>query len=260
MKKKDATNKKNPPVTGKPQPKAVKNFAPNPKLALVAAFACVLLYANTFHNGYVLDDKGIIQDNQYVQQGLKGIGGIFGSDVWHFQNINLGYYRPLSLVTFAVEHQFFGNNPYISHIINVLLFALTGFLVCLLLMHIFRQYSPFFSLAIALLFVAHPIHTEVVANIKSRDEILSFLNLIAALYFLLKAYSHKVDYKMLAFSALFFYLALLSKETAFAGIFIAPLVIYFATSKNFINSLFVLSVFAVVFGVFQLQKYLALGT
>ena len=115
-------------------------------------------------------------------QGFAGIKNIFTSDVWHFQNLNLGYYRPLSLVSFAVEQQLFPNNPHVSHFVNVLLYSLTAFLLYFLLLKIFNRKHPLFSLVVTLLFIAHPLHTEVVANIKSRDEILSFLNLIAALF------------------------------------------------------------------------------
>jgi tetratricopeptide (TPR) repeat protein len=77
-----------------------------------------------------------------------------------------------------------------------------------------------------LLFIAHPAHTEVVANIKSRDEILAFLFSVLSLKYLF----HYVDSntkRNLFFSLLFFFLSLLSKETAISMIIIFPLSLYF---------------------------------
>src|SRR4051812_30613362 len=75
-----------------------------PALIAIIAFA---LYANTIMHDYALDDWGAITNNQFVQEGIKGIPDILKVDLWHFGNLTLGYYRPLSLITFAVEHQLF---------------------------------------------------------------------------------------------------------------------------------------------------------
>ena len=126
-------------------------FLPDIRFAVVAAFTGFILYANTIGHSYVLDDAGVITENQFVQQGVKGIPEIFKSDLWHFANVNLGYYRPLSLVSFAVENEFFPNNPQVSHLTNVLLYALTGFFLCLFLMSLFNKFHPAFSLIVSFL-------------------------------------------------------------------------------------------------------------
>ena len=249
---------------------SVSVFEPNIWMAIICAIFGFVLYANTIGNGYVLDDNGVIIENPYVMKGFKGIYDILTIDIAHFRNMNLGYYRPLSLITFAIENQFFPKNPHVAHFDNVLLYALTGFFLCLLLMRIFNNRHPVFAFIISLLFLAHPIHTEVVANIKSRDEILSFLNLVIAIYCLIKAITpKKTDFKFLVVSCLFFYLALLSKETAMVGVVLAPLILYFisstlaadAKSKTVNTGLSVSKIlmwalpFVAVFFLFQIQKY-----
>ena len=98
---------------------------------MIAALAFVL-YVNTLWNQYALDDAIVITQNQFTQQGFKGIGNIMTSDVFlgFFKTeknlVAGGRYRPLSVVTFAIEHQLFGENPGVSHFINLLLYALTG--------------------------------------------------------------------------------------------------------------------------------------
>jgi len=194
--------------------------------ALSIAIVGFLLYFNTIGNDYALDDNNSIIQNNYVQEGFSGIPKLMTIDYWYFAGMNLGYYRPLSLITFAIEHQLFGNNPHVSHFDNALLYGLTGFLLFLFLIQLFPKKHIGFSFLICLLFMAHPIHTEVVANIKSRDEILSFLNVIAMCYF---AFRHIKTNKIrdLIWSLVFAYLGLLSKETAILGVLLLALFHYY---------------------------------
>src|SRR5579872_2723574 len=104
------------PVPGPVQSNKTYLFA---FILLVIGF---MIYANTIPGGYVLDDTAAIKTNKYVQEGVSGIPKIMQVDFWYFYGQNAGYYRPLSLITFAVEHQFFGNNSHISHGVNALLF------------------------------------------------------------------------------------------------------------------------------------------
>jgi hypothetical protein len=239
-------------------------LAPRIWCAAAAGLFGLALYANTIGHGYVLDDEGVITGNPDVRAGLRGIPNILRAGIWHYENVNLGYYRPLSLITFAVENQFWPGNPHVSHLGNVLLYAATGFSLCLLLMRIFRDHHPALPFLVTVLFMAHPIHTEVVANIKSRDELLAFLNLVIALLFLLKCYGpeHRkqdAEWKRLAPSLVFFYLALLSKETAMTGLLIAPLALYFAGEDGVKPCLLRTLPWLVVAWAFQLQKMKMLG-
>lgn len=142
----------------------------------VAALALLgfVLYVNTFGHQYALDDIAAVGQNLFVKKGLAGIPDLLRTEFWHFSNISLGYYRPLSLITFAMEQEYFKDNPNISHMINAGLYALTGLSIGALL----QKWLPgqtIIAFLIGLVFIAHPIHTEIVANIKGRDEILSFL-------------------------------------------------------------------------------------
>ena len=229
------------------------------KLAGLCSIVAFLLYANTITHSYVLDDTAVILQNEYVQQGISGIPKIFTSDIWHFENIQLGYYRPLSVSTFAIEHQLWGDIPQVSHFINVLLFALTAFFLCLLLIRVFKNLSPLFAVLILMLFAAHPIHTEVVANIKSRDEILSFLNLVLAAYSLMLGVTNRgVNRKWIALSFVFFYIAMLAKESALVGVILFPLLLLYMADFSWKKILAYATPFLLLVIVFQTQKYLAL--
>ncbi|MFN8356755.1 MAG: tetratricopeptide repeat protein [Spirosomataceae bacterium] len=227
--------------------------------ALVTALFAGALYAITFRHEYVLDDAAAITYNNYVQEGLSGIPKLMKVDFWFFMNLNLGYYRPLSLITFAIEQQFFGDDPHIRHVGNVIFYALTGFFLNLLLQRWFHNRHKWFALLIGLLFIAHPVHTEVVSNIKSRDELLSFLNMTATLL-LFTTYLDTRQLKYLGWSCLTFYMAYLSKESSITTLGIIPLIAYFMRGESIKQSLTRLLPYLGVTLLFFMQKMALLGT
>jgi hypothetical protein len=146
-----------------------------------------------------------------------------------------GRFRPLSLVTFAIEHQLWGNLAYMSHLINVTIYAITGVLLYTLLRkllvlgkstkaELIRTQAAF----ITLLFIVLPSHSEPVINIKGRDDLLCLLFFILAVFQLLK-YIQSKSKLPLFYSGLFYFLSLLSKETALTFVLVFPLILYFFT-------------------------------
>ena len=227
--------------------------------AIIIAAVAFLLYSNTIGHAYALDDSGAITGNRYVQEGFSGILKLLKVEFWHFANVHLGYYRPLALITFAIEHQFFHGNPHISHFINCLIFAFSGFMLFIVLNKIFNAYNPLFPFFIALLFVAHPIHTEIIANIKGRDELLSFFNVMVMLWFALKfTDTKKIFY--LVISLLFCYLGMLSKETALTGVMLLPVFLYYYKNLKVLECLKKSIPFALIVILFFIQKKYLLGT
>lgn len=208
-------------------------------ILFVAAF---VLYGNTIPHGYALDDAVVITDNKFTQQGFAGIADIFSYDSFKghgdhiLHSVSGGRYRPLSIATFAVEYGLFGESPRMSHFVNVLIYACTAVLLFIVLNMLLKGLPrtnvflsvPFFA---TLVFIAHPVHTEVVANIKSRDELLSFLFALAAMYCALRSLeTGKMLFAILSGVCLF--LALLSKEIAIVFVVIIPLSLYFFTKAD----------------------------
>src|SRR3954463_13031381 len=84
--------------------------------ALAIVIVGIIFYASTRKNNYALDDDIIMKQNMYVQKGFYGIGEIFANDAYKSyyesmgveQQLSGGRYRPLSVVTFAIEQQIFG--------------------------------------------------------------------------------------------------------------------------------------------------------
>ena len=194
---------------------------------------CFILYGNSIKNNYAIDDDFVTTTNSQnpnsrIEKGIKGIPEIFTTHYFESEQQSFEY-RPIVLVTYALEFQFFKSNPHISHFINVLIYAITCVLLFVILSSLLRSYHVVFPLLITFLFIAHPIHSEVVNNLKSRDELLAFLFGISSIYYFLKK-TELCKWKYLTFAIIFFALALLSKKSAIIFVAIIPLTIYFFTS------------------------------
>ncbi len=218
-----------------------KKILLNKWAALIFLIVSFILFGNTMGNRYCLDDAIVITQNKFTQQGLKGIDDIFANESFtgFFGEskalVSGARYRPLSIATFAIEKQFFGERPAISHFINIVLYFLTGLLLFLVL----QQIIPFddkqkigIAFISTLLFLFHPVHTEVVANIKGRDEIMALMLSLVSVYYILQFYKENKVSK-LVIAAISFFLALLSKENAFFVIVLLPLLLYAAGYKTF---------------------------
>ena len=185
-------------------------------------------YYNTAFNYYSLDDHYIDTSNEAIAKGISGIPEIFTSLYAEESGMAYGY-RALVRTSYALEYQFTLNSPYrpyISHIINVILYMLGLLLMYNVLRRLFRNYTPWFPFLTTILFLTHPLHTEVVASLKNRDIILVFIfSFLAVQQFLKWADFNKT--KHLYLGLLYFALALISKETAIAQLAVFPLVLYF---------------------------------
>jgi len=249
-----------PSPVSQPIPAFFKNI--RLQCALIFGFA-FLLYANTLTHGFVLDDGIVITDNMFTKDGIKGIPGILTKDTFFgFFKVegkeNLvsgGRYRPLTLVLFALLYQMVGAAPFVFHLLTVLLFGATCVVLYLTLRRLFARlgddYPDMLAWVAAVLFASHPIHTEVVANVKGCDEIMTLLGCLGATFFALKAIqtnqlkwgigaesfnlfevsSSTLQTNQLKWgigAGLIFFAACLSKENAAAFVFVIPLALWFS--------------------------------
>lgn len=178
-----------------------------------------LLYANTLQNGYNMDDTLVTQNHPLTSQGIDAIGDIFTSP--YYQD-DMGYaygYRPMVHLSFAIEHTLFGEKPDIGHLINTVLFAFSCLLLFKFLFRINKNELSTWIVVATLLFAVHPIHTEVVASLKNRDELLAFLFAIASGISMI-AFFDKKKWLSLFWALLFFTAAMLSKKSALPMLFI----------------------------------------
>lgn len=237
--------------------------------AIIMLFA-VILYGVTISFDFTLDDTLMITSNELTKKGISGIPEIFSNDafVGFFGNdkdlVAGGRYRPLTHAMFAVEYEFFGANPAVGHLMNVILYALLGLIVfntlslCIRNIPSKNKWISYIPFTATLLFIAHPLHTEVVANIKGRDEIISMGGSMLALLYSIR-YIDKRKTKYLLFSFLSILFALFSKENAITFLAVVPLALYFFTNaekKDYIMTSVPLLAASVIF---LFARYHALG-
>src|SRR5208282_5765887 len=119
-------------------------------------------------------------------------------------------FRPVSFATFALNLAVGGGHPFGFHLFNLLLHAAVTLLLYLVLLKLLEGLPQGATVAwvAALLFAVHPIHTEDVASIVGRFELLAVGFLLAAWLF------HLRDRPILMLVC--FVLALMSKESAVA--------------------------------------------
>lgn len=242
-----------PSKTVQPTIKTPKSsfFKENALALIILSVLVVALYISTVRFDYALDDTMVIVDNKFTQRGFDGIGDIFKYESFrgYFgekKNLLEGdRYRPLSIATFAAEVSLFGKgNKAAGHFMNILLYVLTAILMYRVLLFMFpsknteggseQKFAQLFSVPMiaTALFIAHPLHVEVVANIKGRDEILALLGELGTLYFTFR-YLNDKNTKYLLASFVAFLVGIFSKESAITFLAVVSLTAHFFTKASF---------------------------
>ncbi len=192
-----------------------------------AVLLALLCYSTSLPNGLTYDDRALILDNPRLAD-LRDWRAVWLSDWWQLvqseDEVNSQrdrLYRPLTLLTFALNYAVHGHQPAGYHVVNVLLHA--G--VCLLVYRFARRVVNDAAVAAlaAVLFAVHPVHVEAVANVVGRAELLAAFFLLGGLLTLHPAKTQP-NAGRTALAALLFLLAILSKETAICYPAVAALI------------------------------------
>ncbi len=196
----------------------------------------IIVYIPAFNADFTLDDIPIIEENSYIKSTDK-IPAIWTSHYWagKIDANDKGLYRPLTLTTYNLQYAISGTQAGAFHIVNILLHALVCFVLMKMVLLVFTDYK--IALVAGLLFAIHPIHTEAVAGIVGRAEILASLFILTSMISY-HQWRQKGDSKWLALLLLSTFAAITSKEHGFLIIALLGLqeVYYFFTTKNYILS------------------------
>jgi len=193
------------------------------------------LYIPTLDGKFVYDDHETIVKNPYIKD-LKFVPAYFDPDnvkMWSFHREQRQFYRPIPLVTFALNYHVSGLNPFSYHLVNVVIHILTALAVYLSVyltaqvLDRSKQGKPKeTSLAFisSLLFAIHPLQTESVAYVVSRSVMICSLFLLCSFITFICAHKSNQKHKRLyQFSSIVcFVLSLCSKEIAI----VFPLLIF----------------------------------
>lgn len=174
----------------------------------IAAIAAVC-YAGTLSGGFVFDDLEVIVGNPLVTGADAGVPGIFTSHYWQHVTPSGNLYRPLTILSYRLNAAIFGPAPASFHAVNVILHILCA---CLLVPFARRlSFGRGGALAAAAIFAAHPIHTEAVAGVVGRADLMAAAGVLGALTLHLSA---RMTLPRILAACLLLAGGLLSKESA----------------------------------------------
>jgi tetratricopeptide (TPR) repeat protein len=185
-------------------------------LIVVLGFA---VYANSLKGAFVWDDEALIEDNLYIKD-FKYLPDIFTQDLAKASGKQSGFYRPLQGFSYMLDHRFWGFDVRGYHLTNIFLHILVTLSIFFLVFTLFKD--NLLALLAAVLFVVHPVHSEVVAYISGRADSLAALFMLLAFIFYLK----NIDVNRISLYLLMvvsYILALLSRENSL----ILPLAVLF---------------------------------
>ena len=317
----------------------------NRKLAMyIIGIVGFVFYITSINGEYALDDGIIIHQNDHVIKGVRGIKDILAKDAYESfyrrmcatDQLAGGRYRPLSVVSFALEQELIGSyrtglymkvedsnhngildkeqvnytsacgrpetnyefNDFVDvnndgvvqatecyncwdlnqnfqsewdedlnidgvwnevdcqvygaklrHFNNIWSFALGCMFLFLVFSRYFFRTNQDLAFLAALLFTMHPIHSEAIANVKSRDEIFSLIFVSLTFLYSFKFMETKKPLDLF-WASVMFLLALLSKEYAIMLLILVPLAIYTFTEndvyENIINTILFKKIIAVL--------------
>lgn len=229
------------------------NFLKKNWIILIIFFILTfVIYGQSLSGNFVYDDRGIIE-NRVTLSDFQKVDQILMHPYWQAEN---GLYRPTTLLSYGLNFLFFGQNPFSFHLVNLLLYVFICFFIFLLLKKLFK--NEILAFISALFFLVLPIHTEVVANITGRSELLVlFFSLLALLEFS----KEKINFYLLS---LWSFLAIGSKETGIAIVPIIFLLLYYRENKINLEIIkkYFKEISAVIIGIifYFFLRFFSLGT
>jgi len=184
--------------------------------ALLAAAVGFAVFAPTLGHQFVWDDRATVLHNREIRSLANApaffSGHAFSGAADELRDIQvIEYYRPVWVLSLALNHAMWGDRPFGYHLINVLLHALAAGLTAWL---VFELAGSALAAALAgVLFAVHPVHAEAVAWVSARNELLLCVFILLAFIAYLRLRRGAGTAAGVACFG-FFALALLSKESA----------------------------------------------
>ena len=132
---------------------------------------CFIAFAPALRAGYInFDDNLYVPNNPLVQAGLTRDGAV---QVFTRIDTSIGYWIPLTTVSYMVDRSIFGPGPFGNHFTNVLLHACNA----VLFFQVIRYATGdlWRSALAAAVFAVHPLRVESVAWVTERKDVLSGL-------------------------------------------------------------------------------------
>jgi protein O-mannosyl-transferase len=142
---------------------------------LIVFVAAVALYLPAAQYGFVQDDRAIIVSNPAAHSVGAALAA-FDDPYWP-RETGAGLYRPVTILSYAIDWTLSGGRPGWIHLMNALCNGLAAVLFTVLLA---RWLPPLSASAAGLVFAWHPVHVEAVASLVGRAELLVAVGILGA--------------------------------------------------------------------------------
>lgn len=173
----------------------------------------------------IRDDRAVLLEQTRLRS-LDGLTSILTSHFWAEAKVEGGLYRPVPLLTFLGQFLCGAETPIAFRSVNVILHGVVA-AISLLFFRALGLSRGASGLA-SLLFALHPIHVEVIQEVKGREELLVALFGISAALFFWRGKS----WGGWIFSILLSVLALFSKESAVGLVAFVAIVPWYGREKR----------------------------
>ncbi|MFA6320289.1 MAG: tetratricopeptide repeat protein [Candidatus Omnitrophota bacterium] len=169
-----------------------------------------ICYAGSLNGKFILDDELLVKENALIAN-RAGPGTFLSTNIMAGAGMVSAFYRPLQMITYALDHAIWDLNPFGYHITNIFIHILTALCIYWLINILYNDNK--LSFLTAALFVVHPMHTEAVSYISGRADPLSALSmLLCAIIYIKQVKLGRAGVSGCALLILTYVLALLSKE------------------------------------------------
>ena len=206
--------------------------------AALVVLVCVV-YASTLDNGFHFDDHHSIERNVAIRS-LAAVPSYFVDGGTFSVDPDVSMYRPLLLVSYALNYLLGGNHAAGYHAVNVALHASFVVLVFLLGLRLTGRRMPMWWAAAIL--AVHPLNSQAVNYVSSRSGVLAAIGALGAFY--LSSLATRPRPVMAGMSQL---AGLLAKSTAFAGVGLTAVYEYGRRGPRRISCLVALAVASVAY-------------
>lgn len=208
------------------------------------------IYGNSFNNQLFWDDDDNIVNNVYIKD-WQYLPNFFTESLISGAGQVSNYWRPLLLISFAVDYRLWGMAPFGFHLTNILLHIIAAWLIFLLLNELIRiadselaqsdsvnagrwftDKSVWLPFLVSCLFLIHPLQTEAITYVAGRADPLSSVFCLLAIYYYV-LYKQSNCLWQYGASLLFFLFGLLTKEQ----VILLPLLIILVELVFFVKAL-----------------------
>jgi tetratricopeptide (TPR) repeat protein len=178
----------------------------------------LLAYSNSFHAGFVRDNRFLILDNSRVHEATEENLKLIVQHTYWWPQFETALYRPFTTLSYLFNYAILenGDSPEGYHWVNLFFHFINVLLVFALTLRVLQKLWP--AVFVAALWAVHPILTESVTNIIGRSDIFAATAILSGLLMYLKSAESRgwQRYAWLAGLAAVTTIGVFSKESAVA--------------------------------------------